>query len=92
MADHMLGLVTTNDGEAAASDDYNAWYDNGGEDDDVYDDDDDDYYQREQSAFHLSSPTSICGSLNTTIRQGITLIWISAFCDENCCNNDYDDF
>ena len=37
-------------------------------------DDDDDDYQREQSAFHLSSPTSICGSLNTTIRQGITLI------------------
>ena len=39
-------------------------------------DDDDDDYQREQSAFHLSSPTSICGSLNTTIRQGVTLIWI----------------
>ena len=37
----MLGLVTTNDVEAAADDDYNAWYDNVGEDDDV--DDDDDY-------------------------------------------------
>ena len=84
--DHKLGLVATNDGEAAADDDYNVWYDNGGDDDDVdddvddvddVDDDDDDddvgdYCQREPAAFHLSFPTSICGSLNTAIRQGIT--------------------
>ena len=39
--------------------------DNGGDDYDVDDD------EREQAAIYLSSPTSVCGSLNTAIRQGI---------------------
>ena len=36
--------------------------------------------RRAQAALNLSSPTSVCGSLNTAIRQGITLelnLWIN---------------
>ena len=39
--------------------------------------------RRAQAALNLSSPTSVCGSLNTAIRQGITLI-STAFHDKNC--------